>query len=233
MKIGVVVFPGSNCDHDAYYALKHEIGVDTTFLFHKEHDLQDVDAIVLPGGFSYGDYLRCGAIARFSPIMREVVKFAQSGGPVIGICNGFQILCEAGLLPGALLRNRDLRFISKHIHIRVVNNRTIFTGELQDGEILRIPVAHGEGNYHADADVLQQLHAEGRIVFQYCDPQGNVTEEANPNGSQFNIAGIVNAKGNVLGMMPHPERACSPLLGSTDGLGIFRSIVRSLEIVAA
>ncbi len=233
MKIGVVVFPGSNCDHDAYYALKHEIGVDTTFLFHKEHDLQDVDAIVLPGGFSYGDYLRCGAIARFSPIMREVVKFAQSGGPVIGICNGFQILCEAGLLPGALLRNRDLRFISKHIHIRVVNNRTIFTGELQEGEILRIPVAHGEGNYHADADVLQQLHGEGRIVFQYCDAEGNVTEEANPNGSQFNIAGIVNAKGNVLGMMPHPERACSPLLGSTDGLGIFRSIVRSLEIVAA
>jgi phosphoribosylformylglycinamidine synthase len=233
MKIGVVVFPGSNCDHDAYYALKHEIGVDTTFLFHKEHDLQDVDAVVLPGGFSYGDYLRCGAIARFSPIMREVVKFAQSGGPVIGICNGFQILCEAGLLPGALLRNRDLRFLSKHIHIRTINNRTIFTGELAEGEILRIPIAHGEGNYHADPEILQQLHAEGRIVFQYCDAGGNVAEEANPNGSQFNIAGIVNGKGNVLGMMPHPERACSPLLGSTDGLGIFRSIVRSLEIVAA
>ncbi|MEP7220309.1 MAG: phosphoribosylformylglycinamidine synthase subunit PurQ [Bacteroidota bacterium] len=233
MKIGVVVFPGSNCDHDAYYALKHEIGVDTVFLFHKEHDLQDVDAIVLPGGFSYGDYLRCGAIARFSPIMREVVRFSQSGGPVIGICNGFQILCEAGLLPGALLRNRGLRFISKHIHIRVVNNRTIFTGELGDGEALRIPIAHGEGNYYADPDVLHELNAEGRIVFQYCDAAGNVTDQANPNGSQFNIAGIVNGKGNVLGMMPHPERACSSLLGSTDGLGIFRSIVRSLEIVAA
>ncbi len=233
MKIGVVVFPGSNCDHDAYYALKHEIGVDTTFLFHKEHDLQDVDAIILPGGFSYGDYLRCGAIARFSPIMREVVRFAQSGGPVIGICNGFQILCEAQLLPGALLRNNGLRFISKHVHIKTTNNRTIFTGELAEGEVLRIPIAHGEGNYYADPEILQELQADGRIVFQYCDADGNVTAEANPNGSQSNIAGIVNAKGNVLGMMPHPERACSPILGSTDGLGIFRSIVRSLEIVAA
>lgn len=233
MKIGVVVFPGSNCDHDAYYALKHEIGVDTTFLFHKEHDLQDVDAIVLPGGFSYGDYLRCGAIARFSPIMREVVRFAQSGGPVIGICNGFQILCEAQLLPGALLRNNGLRFISKHVHIKTTNNRTIFTGELAEGEVLRIPIAHGEGNYYADPEILQELQSDGRIVFQYCDADGNVTAEANPNGSQSNIAGIVNAKGNVLGMMPHPERACSPILGSTDGLGIFRSIVRSLEIVAA
>lgn len=233
MKIGVVVFPGSNCDHDAYYALKHEIGVDTTFLFHKEHDLQDVDAIVLPGGFSYGDYLRCGAIARFSPIMREVVRFAQSGGPVIGICNGFQILCEAQLLPGALLRNNGLRFISKHVYIKTTNNRTIFTGELAEGEVLRIPIAHGEGNYYADPEILQELQADGRIVFQYCDASGNVTAEANPNGSQSNIAGIVNAKGNVLGMMPHPERACSPILGSTDGLGIFRSIVRSLEIVAA
>lgn len=233
MKIGVVVFPGSNCDHDAYYALKHEIGVETTFLFHKEHDLQDVDAIVLPGGFSYGDYLRCGAIARFSPIMKEVVRFAQSGGPVIGICNGFQILCEAGLLPGALLRNEGLRFISRHVHIKVVNNHTLFTGELQAGQVLRIPIAHGEGNYYADPEVLQELQAGDRIVFQYCDAAGNITPEANPNGSQLHIAGIVSAKGNVLGMMPHPERACSPLLGSADGLGIFRSIIRSLEIVAA
>jgi phosphoribosylformylglycinamidine synthase len=233
MKIGVVVFPGSNCDHDAYHALRHELGVETTFLFHKEHDLAGADAIVLPGGFSYGDYLRCGAIARFSPIMREVVQFAQSGGPVIGICNGFQILCEAGLLPGALLRNANLRFISKHISIRVVNNRTIFTGDLAEGAVLNIPIAHGEGNYHADPEVLRELHAEGRVVFQYCDADGNVTDDANPNGSQFNIAGIVNGKGNVLGMMPHPERACSPLLGSTDGIGIFRSLVRSLEIVAA
>lgn len=233
MKIGVVVFPGSNCDHDAYYALKHELGIDTQFLFHKEHDLAGSDAIVLPGGFSYGDYLRCGAIARFSPIMREVAEFARSGGPVIGICNGFQILCEAGLLPGALLRNANLRFISKHVNIRVVNNSTIFTGDLAEGAVLSIPIAHGEGNFHADPEVLQQLHAEDRVVFQYCDAAGNVTEESNPNGSQFNIAGIVNAKGNVMGMMPHPERASSALLGSADGMGIFRSLVRSLEIVAA
>jgi phosphoribosylformylglycinamidine synthase len=233
MKLGVVVFPGSNCDHDAYYALKHEIGVETEFLFHKEHDLKDVDAIVLPGGFSYGDYLRCGAIARFSPIMSEVMKFARSGGPVIGICNGFQILCETGLLPGALLRNANLKFICRYAHIRTINNRTIFTGELDEGQVLRIPVAHGEGNYFAEPDVIAQLHDEGRIVFQYCDAAGNVTDEANLNGSQFNIAGIVNAKGNVLGMMPHPERACSPLLGSADGVGIFRSLVRSLEIVSA
>lgn len=233
MKIGVVVFPGSNCDHDAYYALSGELGVEAQFLFHKEHDLQGCDAIILPGGFSYGDYLRCGAVARFSPIMTEVVKFAQSGGPVLGICNGFQILCEAGLLPGALLRNAGLRFISKHVNIRVVNNRTIFTGDMEEGTVLSIPIAHGEGNFHAEPDVLQELHAEGRVVFQYCDANGNVTEESNPNGSQFNIAGIVNAKGNVMGMMPHPERACSPLLGSADGLGIFRSLIRSLEIVAA
>jgi phosphoribosylformylglycinamidine synthase len=233
MKIGVVVFPGSNCDHDAFYSLNNELGVETEFLFHKEHDLKDVDAVVLPGGFSYGDYLRCGAIARFSPIMTEVVKFAQSGGPVIGICNGFQILCEAGLLPGALLRNENLKFICKHIHIRTINNRTIFTGDLAEGEVLHIPVAHGEGNYYADPDVIARLHDEERIVFQYCDAAGTVTEESNVNGSQFNIAGIVNAKGNVLGLMPHPERACSPLLGSTDGIGIFRSLIHSLEIVSA
>ena len=231
MRIGVVVFPGSNCDHDAYYALKHEIGIDTVFLFHKEHDLKDVDAVVLPGGFSYGDYLRCGAIARFSPIMNEVAAFARSGGPVLGICNGFQVLCEAGLLPGALLRNVNLRFISKHTHIRTTNNKTIFTSSLGDGEILRIPIAHGEGNYYADPDVLEELQQRERIVFQYCDERGEITGEANPNGSQLNIAGIVNAEGNVLGMMPHPERACSRVLGSTDGLGIFESLIRSLEVV--
>ncbi len=233
MKIGVVVFPGSNCDHDAWYALEHEVGVRTEFLFHKEHDLRGVDAIVLPGGFSYGDYLRCGSVARFSPIMQEVVRFASSGGPIVGICNGFQILCEAGLLPGALLRNRDLKFISRHVHIRLVNNHTIFTGDIQDGAVLQIPIAHGEGNYYAEDNILRELHSEGRVVFQYCDAAGNVTDEANPNGSQFNIAGIVNAKGNILGMMPHPERACSNLLGSSDGIGIFQSLVRSLEIVAA
>jgi len=232
MKIGVVVFPGSNCDHDAYYALKHDIGVMPVFLFHKDHDLQGVDAVVLPGGFSYGDYLRCGAIARFSPIMREVARFASEGGPIIGICNGFQILCEAGLLPGALLRNRDLRFISRHVFIKTVNNTTIFTGDLDPGAVLRIPIAHGEGNYFAEPEVIAELQNDGRIVFQYCDEVGNVTDESNPNGSQLNIAGIVNAKGNVLGMMPHPERACDALLGSTDGAAIFRSLVRSLEIVA-
>ncbi len=232
MKVGVVVFPGSNCDHDAFYALEHEIGISSVFLFHKDHDLQGVDAIVLPGGFSYGDYLRCGAIARFSPIMNEVVKFAESGGPVIGICNGFQILCEAGLLPGALLRNRDLRFISKHVFIKTSNNRTNFTRALDQGEVLRIPVAHGEGNFYAEPQVLDELVQGDRIVFQYCDAEGNVTEESNPNGSQLNIAGIVNARGNVLGMMPHPERACSTLLGSTDGAGIFASLKMSLETVA-
>jgi phosphoribosylformylglycinamidine synthase len=233
MKIGVVVFPGANCDHDAWYALEHEVGVRTEFLFHKEHDLRGVDAIVLPGGFSYGDYLRCGSIARFSPIMQEVVRFASSGGPIIGVCNGFQILCEAGLLPGALLRNRDLKFISRHVHIRLVNNHTIFTGDIPENAVLQIPIAHGEGNYYAEDEILRELHSEGRVVFQYCDSGGNVTDEANPNGSQFNIAGIVNAKGNILGLMPHPERACSNLLGSSDGIGIFQSLVRSLEIVAA
>jgi phosphoribosylformylglycinamidine synthase len=231
MKVGVVVFPGSNCDHDAYYALKHEIGIDTTFLFHKEHDLKEVDAIILPGGFSYGDYLRSGAIARFSPIMTEVAKFAAGGGPVIGICNGFQILAESGLLPGALLRNRDLKFISKFIHIRTVNNRTMFTSELADGEILRIPIAHGEGNYYADPEIIKALEDNDQIVFRYADAEGTVCDEANPNGSCNAIAGIVNAAGNVLGMMPHPERACSAALGSTDGIGIFRSLVRSLETV--
>ena len=232
MKIGVVVFPGSNCDHDAYWAMKHNLGVDTEFLFHKEHDLKGCDAIILPGGFSYGDYLRSGAIACFSPIMKEVVDFANAGGPVMGICNGFQILCESGLLPGALLRNRDLRFISKFIHIRVEQTETMFTGELNQGEILRIPIAHGEGNYHADEATLQRLQENNQIIFTYCDPDGNVSKETNPNGSQLNIAGIVNETGNVLGMMPHPERACDPILGSTDGAGIFRSLITALEEVA-
>jgi phosphoribosylformylglycinamidine synthase I len=232
MKIGVVVFPGSNCDHDAYYALKHEIGVDTVFLFHKEHDLQGVDAVVLPGGFSYGDYLRCGAIARFSPIMNEVVGFARSGGPVIGICNGFQVLTEAGLLPGALLRNRDLRFISKHIYVKAINTKTMFTSAIESKTVLRIPIAHGEGNYYADPEVLAELQANDQIVFQYCDEHGNISAEANSNGSQLNIAGIVNREGNVLGMMPHPERACSASLGSTDGRVIFDSLIRSLELAA-
>ncbi len=233
MKIGVIVFPGSNCDHDAYHALNSDLGVDTEFLFHKEHDLKNVDAIVLPGGFSYGDYLRSGAIARFSPIMTEVIDFAKRGGSVIGICNGFQILCEAGLLPGALLRNRDLRFICKHLYIKTVNNRTMFTSELAEGDILSIPVAHGEGNYYADEQTLHELQENDQIVFQYCDATGNVTNATNPNGSQLNIAGIVNSKGNILGMMPHPERACNTIVGSADGTGIFRSLIHALETVTA
>ena len=229
MKAGVVVFPGSNCDHDAYWALAHNVGLETEFLFHKDHDLRGCDAIILPGGFSYGDYLRGGAIARFSPIMREVIDFANGGGPVLGICNGFQILCEAGLLPGALLRNQGLRFICKQIHIKTVNNRTMFTDGIQQDTVLQIPIAHGEGNYYADSDTLAELQQNNRIVFQYCNPDGNVSEEANPNGSQLNIAGIVNETGNVLGMMPHPERACDAILGSADGLGIFRSLVSALS----
>ena len=233
MKIGVIVFPGSNCDHDAYWALRHNVGVDAEFIFHKEHDLKGSDAIVLPGGFSYGDYLRSGAIARFSPIMREVVEFASKGGPVIGICNGFQVLCEVGLLPGALARNRDLRFVCRKVHIRTERSDTIFSSRLSEGEVLAIPVAHGEGNYYADGETLREIEENRQVLFRYCEADGTVSERANPNGSQSNIAGLVNRQGNVLGMMPHPERACDPRLGSTDGLGIFRSIVSSLEQVSA
>ena len=233
MKSGVIVFPGSNCDHDAYWALRHNVGVDAEFIFHKEHDLKGSDAIVLPGGFSYGDYLRSGAIARFSPIMREVVEFASKGGPVIGICNGFQVLCEVGLLPGALARNRDLRFVCRKVHIRTERSDTIFSSRLSEGEVLAIPVAHGEGNYYADGETLREIEENRQVLFRYCEADGTVSERANPNGSQSNIAGLVNRQGNVLGMMPHPERACDPLLGSTDGLGIFRSIVSSLEQVSA
>jgi phosphoribosylformylglycinamidine synthase len=232
VKIGVVIFPGSNCDHDAYWALKHNVGVDTEFIFHKEHDLKGSDAIVLPGGFSYGDYLRSGAIARFSPIMKEVVEFAERGGPVIGICNGFQVLCEVGLLPGALARNRDLRFVCRKVQIRVERDDTIFSNRLAKGDVLAIPVAHGEGNYYANEDTLRDIEENRQVLFRYCEADGRVSEEANPNGSQSNIAGLVNRKGNVLGMMPHPERACDPLLGSTDGVGIFKSIVSSLEQVS-
>ena len=230
MKIGIVVFPGSNCDHDAYWALSHNIGVESVFLFHKDHDLQGVDAIVLPGGFSYGDYLRSGAIAQFSPIMKEVTAFAENGGPVIGICNGFQILCETGLLPGALIRNVNRRFVCNSVPIRVETDDSIFTGELEKGQILRIPIAHGEGNYFADDATIAQLEAENRVIFRYVDEQGEVTPEGNPNGSQSNIAGIVNEKRNVLGMMPHPERACDGILGSNDGLGVFQSLVAGARV---
>jgi phosphoribosylformylglycinamidine synthase len=210
--------------------MKHVIGVNTEFLFHKEHDLKGVDAVIVPGGFSYGDYLRCGAIARFSPIMEEVVKFANSGGPVMGICNGFQILCEAGLLPGGLLRNTNTKFISKYVNLLVSNNKTIFTSKLVQNQILSIPIAHGEGNYYADENLVKTLQDNNQIVFQYCDINGNLTEESNPNGSVHNIAGIVNKNGNVLGMMPHPERACDSMLGSTDGIAIFSSLIDSLIV---
>ena len=225
IRFGVVVFPGSNCDHDAYYVCKKLLGQDAVFLWHKDADLKEADVVILPGGFSYGDYLRCGAIARFSPVMREVIRFAEQGGPVIGICNGFQILLEAGLLPGVMLRNASLRFVCKYVHLRVENARTFATHLCTPGELLRIPVAHGDGNYFADADTLARLEARGQIVFRYCDAAGTCSAEANPNGSVANIAGIVNETGNVLGMMPHPERASDPLLGYVDGRKVFSSIL--------
>ena len=219
------MFPGSNCDHDAYYVLKDIIGQDTRFLWHKSSSLEGSDVIVLPGGFSYGDYLRSGAIARFSPIMKEVIAFARSGGIVVGICNGFQILCEAGLLPGALLRNESLTFVCRYVNIRVENASTMFTSGCRKGEVLEIPIAHGEGNYFADDDTLKGLEDGGQVLFRYAEKDGSITAGANPNGSRGNIAGIMNRAGNVMGMMPHPERASDPLLRHTDGQKIFRSLL--------
>ncbi len=227
---GVVVFPGSNCDHDCYHVLKHVFKEDVQFIWHKEERIDShIKVIVLPGGFSYGDYLRTGAIARFSPVMRAVERFALNGGIVIGICNGFQILLEAGLLPGAMLRNKTLRFICRDVYIRTENNKTIFTGELKAGQVLRIPIAHGEGNYYAPPDVLKTLMDNNQIVFRYSTEDGIVNEEANPNGSLENIAGIINKEGNILGMMPHPERCCEEILGNTDGRYIFMSIINSVK----
>jgi phosphoribosylformylglycinamidine synthase len=225
MRFGIVTFPGSNCDYDAFQAVTDILGEEATYLWHKDHDLQGSDVIILPGGFSYGDYLRAGAIARFSPIMQEVAAHAKAGGPVLGICNGFQIACEAGLLPGALMRNSHLQFVSAEIGIRVENSDTMFTNLYERGEVLRMPVAHGDGRFVAPADVLDELEAEGRVVFRYTDPDGSISAAANPNGSERNIAGIINEGGNVLGMMPHPERACSPLLGSSDGVRLLESIL--------
>jgi phosphoribosylformylglycinamidine synthase I len=224
MKIGVVTFPGSNCDYDCYKAVQEGLGAEAIFLWHKEHDLQGVDAVFLPGGFSYGDYLRAGAIAAHSPIKREVIAFANAGGPVAGVCNGFQILCVAGLLPGALMRNRSLKFRSRPVHLLVEKSQPPFTSEYTVGQVLQVPIAHGEGCYTADPEILDDLEATGRVVFRYCDAAGNVTPEANPNGSARGIAGIVSPAGNVLGMMPHPERVVDPVLGSTDGLGLFQSL---------
>jgi phosphoribosylformylglycinamidine synthase subunit PurQ / glutaminase len=229
--IGVIIFPGSNCDHDAYHAMKHVMGAETKFLWHKENNLDDIDLLIIPGGFSYGDYLRSGAIARFSPIMQEVVKYADQGRPVMGICNGFQILLESGLLPGAMLHNEKLRFVCKNVFIRVENNQTIFTNGLQAGDVLDIPVSHGEGNYFIDDDGLKMLQDQDRIVFRYCNEQGEITPEANFNGSVDSIAGICNSGGNVLGMMPHPERAVEDILGSTDGKKLFEVLFDKLAIV--
>ena len=232
MKFAVIVFPGSNCDHDAYHAAKHVIGQDAEFVWHKETSLKGADAVILPGGFSHGDYLRTGAIARFSPVMAAVSEFARQGGPVIGICNGFQVLLEAGLLPGAMLRNRDLKFHCEYVRVRVERSDTPFTRLATAGQVLQIPIAHGEGNYFADADVIETLESTGRVVFRYCDAAGAATDAANPNGSLHNIAGICNEARNVVGLMPHPERACESMLGSTDGLVLFDSVVSAVAELA-
>ena len=225
MKFAVVVFPGSNCDHDAYHAAKHVLGQDAEFVWHKDTSLKGADVVILPGGFSYGDYLRTGAIAQFSPVMKTVKTFADGGGPVLGICNGFQVLCEARMLPGALLRNRDLKFHCEHVHVRVEQTNTPFTLRASIGQVLRIPIAHGEGNYFADVDTVATLESTGRVIFRYCDASGQATDAANPNGSVHGIAGICNDARNVVGLMPHPERACESPLGSRDGLILFESVV--------
>lgn len=227
-RVGVVVFPGSNCDHDAYYVFKKILDCDTEFLWHKTTDLKNSDIIILPGGFSYGDYLRTGAIARFSPIMNSVIDFAEKGGCVVGICNGFQILLEARLLPGVMLRNKSLQFVCKDIYLSVINENTLFTRDINSGKVLKIPVAHGEGNYFADDLTLKDLEKNRQVVFRYSSSDGTIDEAYNPNGSIKNIAGIINKNGNILGLMPHPERSCDPVLGKADGQLIFRSIINNI-----
>ncbi len=229
MKFGVVVFPGSNCDHDTYHVISKIVGQPVDFIWHKQDSVEGFDAIILPGGFSYGDYLRTGAIARFSPVMQAVKNFADQGGFVLGICNGFQILCETGLLPGVLLRNRDLKFICEHVHVKVANTDSPYSSAYKSEQVLRIPVAHGDGNYFCDPETLAELEQANRILFRYCEADGAVTETANINGSLHNIAGICNARGNVLGMMPHPERAAEEALGSHDGLAMFTSMTSALR----
>ena len=225
MKVGVVVFPGSNCDQDLIHVFQKILGQEVVPLWHKDHDLQNVDFVALPGGFSYGDYLRSGAIARFSPIMKEVISFANKGGFVMGVCNGFQILTEAGLLPGGLLHNATRKFICKNVYLKAETQNSLLTSKIKTDAVLKIPVAHGEGNFYAHADELKKLYDHDQILFKYCDEQGNVTAEANTNGSLDNIAGICNVGRNVFGMMPHPERAADPILGNEDGLVIFESIL--------
>ena len=229
MTFAVVVFPGSNCDHDAYHATKHVLGQQARFVWHKETSLGDADVVILPGGFSHGDYLRTGAIARFSPVMGPVRAFAESGRPVIGICNGFQILLECGLLPGAMLRNRDLKFHCEHVHVRVERTDTPFTSLCPAGQVLKLPIAHGEGNYFAPQETIDELEQQGRVIFRYCTPSGDVTDQANPNGSLDGIAGICSERRNVVGLMPHPERACEGAVGSSDGLVLFESVVHALS----
>ncbi|HKJ93394.1 MAG TPA: phosphoribosylformylglycinamidine synthase subunit PurQ [Longimicrobiales bacterium] len=233
MRAAVITFPGSNCDYDCYKAIRSVLNEPAEYIWHRETDLHDADVVILPGGFSYGDYLRAGAIARFSPIMSAVRRFADAGGPVLGICNGFQILCEAGMLPGALVRNVSLQFRGIPVHVRVERADTLFTDRYEPGQVLRIPIAHGEGNYLADEETVTRLEDEGRVVFRYVEPDGRVTEAANPNGSTRNIAGIINEAGNVLGLMPHPERVVEAVLGSTDGLALFESLRANVHAGAA
>ena len=229
MKFAIVEFPGSNCDHDAYHAVRHVLGQQAELVWHKDSDLRGADAVVLPGGFSYGDYLRTGAIARFSPVMGKVREFADAGGPVIGICNGFQVLLEAGLLEGALLRNRGLKFLCRHVHVRVEETDTPFSCGAAAGQVLRLPIAHGEGSYHAGPETVDALEANRQVVFRYCDAEGTATDAANPNGSLRRIAGVCNRRRNVVGLMPHPERLADPQLGGTDGRPMFDGLVEALS----
>lgn len=233
MKFAVITFPGSNCDRDCLDSLGRVLGYDVHPVFHKARELGDVDAVVIPGGFSYGDYLRAGALAKWSPIMDSVRHFAASGGPVIGICNGFQILCEAGLLPGALIRNRSLQFVSRVVQLRVINNSTAFSSAYTGNQLLSMPIAHGEGCYVADPSVIQTLETSGRVVMRYAGPIRPTAPDGNPNGSTNAIAGIVNAAGNVFGLMPHPERVCDPVIGLTDGAGVFRSVAQTVAALQA
>jgi len=233
MKVGVVTFPGSNCDYDSYALVRHVMDEKVEFLWHKSTDLQNCELIILPGGFSYGDYLRSGAIARFSPIMESVIKFANSGGLVLGICNGFQMLTECGLLPGALIRNDSIRFRSQNVYLKVEETSSAFTNAYGSDAVIKMPIAHGDGNYYSIGEELKQLEDNGRVLFRYCDKEGNLTSESNPNGSVNNIAGIVNMERNVLGMMPHPERAAEKILGSVDGLKVFESARAALSTLTA
>ena len=233
MKFAIIQFPGSNCDHDAYHAARHVLGQRAEFVWHKDADLGGADAVVLPGGFSYGDYLRTGAIARFSPVMRAVREFADAGGPVIGVCNGFQVLLEAGLLEGALLRNRRLKFLCRHVHVRVEQTDTPFSCAASAGQVLKLPIAHGEGSFHAGPETVAALEANRQVVFRYCGADGAVTDAGNPNGSLAAVAGVCNRRRNVVGLMPHPERACESALGSGDGRVVLESVVAAMAATGA